>query len=563
LFFHSPQRWGLFHCGQTEMKKTIVLALLAHHLWVADLAQAATDEAPVFDVYEYVIEGNTVLPAQVVERTVAPFMGPGKSFKDIELARAALEKAYQDSGYLTVLVSLPNQQVNQGEVRLEVQESSVEKLKISGSQYHLPSKLRAQVPSLAKGQVPEFGQVQKELAEAQTADLQVTPLIAASESGEGIDVDLKVQDTLPLHGSIEWTNGQSYNTSRGRLSASATYANLFQRGHSIGLSWQYAPYRPKDGNTLSLIYGLPLSSRDDLLASLTNSNSDTPTNTGSGGPTATLTKGEFFGLRWTRRLNPGNWPVRHNFFAAFDYKNNRDANTFEDGATTTKPPLRYPLFTGGYSLTWTTPDAAVTSVNTTLKGSVDKLAGRNVNCGGIELDQFACKRAGSSADFLAWQVGLAHSRQLWKGWQLNLSADAQFASGPLPGGEQYSLGGPSTVRGYFDYEQSGDEGWTSRIELVSPAWLRAGSWQASSLVFADRGFVHYMNPQSTQLGRIHLGSQGLGLRVASGEGFQLSLDVARPVFDTQRVTDSGTRAFASGPKAKRGVRVDLSVRQSF
>ena len=52
---------------------------------------------------------------------------------------------------------------------------------------------------------------------ATTADLQITPLIAASPSGQGIDVELKVQDTLPLHGSVEVNNNQSYNTREGRV----------------------------------------------------------------------------------------------------------------------------------------------------------------------------------------------------------------------------------------------------------------------------------------------------------------------------------------------------------
>ena len=45
-----------------------------------------------FDVLEYLVEGNTVLPPGVVEQVLQPFMGPGKTFKDLESAREALEK---------------------------------------------------------------------------------------------------------------------------------------------------------------------------------------------------------------------------------------------------------------------------------------------------------------------------------------------------------------------------------------------------------------------------------------------------------------------------------------
>ncbi|WP_158622714.1 ShlB/FhaC/HecB family hemolysin secretion/activation protein [Aquabacterium soli] len=530
----------------------------------APQASAAGQTDPSFDVYEYVIEGNTVLPSSVVERAVTPFMGPGRRFADLEQARAALEKAYQSAGYLSVLVSLPNQRVDGGEVRLEVVEAPVEKLRVTGSQYHLPSRIREAVPSLKAGEVPHFPQVQQELAALQSADLQITPLVNASESGQGIDVDLKVEDRPPVSGSIELNNGQSFNTTRGRVVASISTTNLFQRGHSLGLSWQYAPQRPKDSNSLSLIYGLPLSGRDDLLASLTDSQSDTLTKVSGTGPSSTLTKGTFMGLRWSRRLDGLNWPINHSFYAAVDYKHNRDFNTFVDGAIVQRPPTRYPLLSAGYSITHNGAGDTLTSFSTSIKGSTHSLAGRKVDCNGQQLEQFDCKRAGSSADFLAWQIGVGHGRPVFGNWRMNFSADLQLASGALPSGEQYSLGGPATVRGYFDYEQSGDQGWSTRAELVTPAWFEFAGIETTALVFADRGFVHLINPQLTQQGRTHLGSQGVGLRLGNGpRGLQVSIDVARVAFDTLRPSDDGTRQYASGAKADRRYRLDISVRQSF
>ena len=165
----SPTMGTVPFCNAVKMKKALVLVLgLSATLMVPAWAQApaqasapkqAAAAEPVFDVYEYVIEGNTVLPSAVVERAVAPFMGPGRQFADLEQARAALEKAYQDAGYLSVLVSLPNQRVDTGEVRLEVVEASVEKLNVTGAQYHLPSRIRDAVPSLKAGDVPHFPQV--------------------------------------------------------------------------------------------------------------------------------------------------------------------------------------------------------------------------------------------------------------------------------------------------------------------------------------------------------------------------------------------------------------------
>ncbi|RZL11468.1 MAG: ShlB/FhaC/HecB family hemolysin secretion/activation protein, partial [Rubrivivax sp.] len=500
------------------MKKLSALLICCCALLVpfAEAASAPNEPppAPAFDVMEYVVQGNTVLAPLLVEQAVEPYLGPDKTFKDLEAARAALEKAYQDAGFLSVVVSLPDQRVDTGEVVLDVTQAEVGQLKITGAQYHLPSRIREGVPSLAPGQVPYFPQVQDELAKVQSASLQVTPLIAAGDHPEQIQVELKVEDKPAFSASVELNSRQSFNTDRGRLEANASYNNLFQLGHSLGLSWQYAPTRPSDANTLAVIYGLPLSPEDDLTFSFTNSSSDTPTGTSVGG--ATLTRGRFYGVRWQHQLDPFQWPAQHSVFVALDYKDNRDRNQSFSGFTTEKPPQRYPVLSAGYDLSWQGENDTSTALRTSLATSTRAWAGRQVNCDGIELDQFECKRAGARPDFLVWKVGIDHRRGLGGQWRLNASADAQVASGPLASGEQYSLGGIDTVRGYYDYEQAGDQGWNARLEVVSPAWLSAGSWRASSLGFVDRGFVMLKDPLAGQVARVHLGSYGLGLRVDNG-----------------------------------------------
>ncbi|MDE2401315.1 MAG: ShlB/FhaC/HecB family hemolysin secretion/activation protein [Burkholderiales bacterium] len=533
-------------------------------LWVSVVfgatPYAATPTAtasPSFDVMEYVVEGNTVLPNELVERALNPYLGPDKSFKDIEAARTALEKIYQDSGFLSVVVSLPNQRVDTGEVRLEVTEATVEKLNVTGAQYHLPSAIKAKVPSLTPGQTPYFPQVQEELAQLQTGDQQVTPLIGAGDDPAKIQVDLKVEDKLPWHGSIEANSRQSFNTRRGRLEAVASYSNLWQLGHTVGVSWQYAPTRPADANTLTLIYGLPLSSSDDLNLSLTDSRSDTPTNTSLGG--ATLTRGRFYGLRWQHQLDAQDWPVRHSLYGSLDYKDNHDSNQEIGGFTTAKPPLRYPVLSLGYNLAWQGAQDQLVTVNTSWATSSSALAGRTVDCNGRSMDQFECKRAGSSPDFLVWKAGLGLRQPLFGHWQVNAHADAQIASGPLASGEQYSLGGVDSVRGYYDAEQAGDMGWATRLELISPVWAPFPDLNVTGLAFFDRGFVLLKNPLPSQKSHIHLGSTGLGWRADNSRGLQLSLDVALPLLETQRAADSGAYESAT----KRRVRVDLSLRQSF
>src|SRR5687768_9177557 len=75
-----------------------------------------------FDVFEYRVEGTTLLPVTIVEQAVYPHLGENKTLEDVEKARDALERAYHDEGYLTVLVTIPQQKVDNAIVRLQVTE---------------------------------------------------------------------------------------------------------------------------------------------------------------------------------------------------------------------------------------------------------------------------------------------------------------------------------------------------------------------------------------------------------------------------------------------------------
>ena len=191
-----------------------------------------------FDILEFVVQGDTVLGAGAIERAVYPFLGPQRSLAHAEGARKALEKAYQDAGFLSVNVVLPEQAVGQGggELRLVVVASAVDRLRVTGAQYTLPSRLREALPSLAAGRVPNFNEMQEELAQVAraSADREITPIVAAGERPDAMSVELKVQESAPLHASLELNNKRSPNTRAGRLEAGLEYNDLFQRGHSIG-----------------------------------------------------------------------------------------------------------------------------------------------------------------------------------------------------------------------------------------------------------------------------------------------------------------------------------------
>ncbi|HKS35045.1 MAG TPA: POTRA domain-containing protein, partial [Enterobacteriaceae bacterium] len=108
------------------------------------------------NIREYIVRGNSVLDAETIELAVYPWLGPERKMSDIEGARDALQKIYSDRGYESVYVDLPEQNVVSGVVILQVSETRVGRLRVTGAEHRSPMEIRDRVPALKEGEVPDF-----------------------------------------------------------------------------------------------------------------------------------------------------------------------------------------------------------------------------------------------------------------------------------------------------------------------------------------------------------------------------------------------------------------------
>ncbi len=226
-----------------QQKRLICLAVLfSICVWPAALcrcfAQDAAREA-VFPIEGFLVEGNTLLPPESIQDALEGLTGPGKKASDVETARDKLEKLYHSKGYPTVLVSIPEQSVQEGILRLSVVESKIAKVTTTGNRYATAEKILRGLPSLKSGNVLYTPEVQKEFSKAnENPDVKVSPSLAQGNEPGTVDVNLKVEDTLPLHASVELSNRASLGTTELRLNAVLHYDNLWQRDHSLSLQYQ-------------------------------------------------------------------------------------------------------------------------------------------------------------------------------------------------------------------------------------------------------------------------------------------------------------------------------------
>ncbi|MFN0038554.1 MAG: ShlB/FhaC/HecB family hemolysin secretion/activation protein, partial [Burkholderiales bacterium] len=220
-----------------------------------------------FDIWEFRVEGNSVLPLIDVERAVYPHLGPAKRFADVETARAALEEAYRAGGFPAVLVTIPRQDTAGGIVTLNVTEGRLETIRVVGSRYYSQQRIREKLSSVAPGSVPNFPVFQTQLNSVNRyPGRRVSPVLRPGRVPGTTEIDLSVEDKPPWGGSIELNNRYSPNTTRTRFNASARYENLWQREHSLSIQFQTAPEDTSEAKVFSLSYLMPSDHSDRLYA---------------------------------------------------------------------------------------------------------------------------------------------------------------------------------------------------------------------------------------------------------------------------------------------------------
>jgi len=509
---------------------------------------AAQQETPAGEaqqklfIREIRVVGTKTLPRIEVEEAVYPFLGPGRSFEDVEKARAALEKVYHDKGYKATQVVIPEQTGGGGLVLLQAYEGKVGSLRVKGAKYFLPSRIKEMARSMAEGKVINFNDVTRDIvALNQTADRRVEPKLTPSGDPGVFDIDLNVKDTLPLHGRVELNNRRSANTTPLRLNTSLSYANLWQLGHTIGGSMQISPENQSEVKVFSGFYIWRMRDPDWLSVLVSYTKQDS--NVSSLGGSDVLGKGEILGVRAIATL-PGADNFFHSLSAGFDYKH--FDQTLKTGSTTDITPIYYYPLGVSWDGTWIHKKDVVVDgkKDSVVRGTTEMSASVTANVRGLgstaaNLDR---NRFGSDGNFFIFRGDIAHTQKLPKDWEAYVKIQGQAADQPLVNSEQAAGGGMGTVRGYIEAEAVGDNSIFSTVELRTPSLLRevrkkgdpknpddktGDEWRFYG--FFDAGTVTLHNALAEQTSSFKLASIGLGTELQLRKHFHAIAELALPL----------------------------------
>ncbi len=497
---------------------------------------AQTAENPSFYIQEYRVKGVSKISSLEVEEAVYPYLGPGRTADDVERARLALEKTFHDKGYQTVSVLIPQQDPRYGVISLEVVEGVVGRLRVNNSRWFLPSRIRAAAPSMAEGNVPNMNDVQRQiLALNRLSDRRVTPELKPGTAPGTFDIDLNVEDESPLHGSLELNNRYSPNTSELRLNGAISYSNLFQLGHTMGLSGQVAPLDSKDALVYSGYYLARTSENMSLLFSGTRQDSDVSTLGGG----SVVGRGNILSFRTLFDM-----PSADGFFQSFSLGIDRKdfGEDLKVGGAGISSPVEYYPLSANYAATWLHEKTAFTEANASLTYGLRGL--------GSNQSDYSAKRFGSNGSFVVLKSDVSHTRDLRNGSQLFAKLQGQLADKPLINTEQFSGGGLSTARGYLESTALGDNALFATAEYRTPSLFgKADAKDAENdspdewrfHAFVDAGALSIYDALPGQTTTSFLVSTGVGTRIRYRNHFNCSLDLAIPLNEIPPVEQGDVR----------------------
>ncbi len=234
-------------------------ALVAASVPRATNAPAAvqTNAGPRFSVIAYEIHGDTLLPEDALMSIFAKRTGTNVALSDIKQAASDLQMEYRSRGYPTVNVTIPPQTITNGMVKIRVFEGRLSEILVTHNRYFSSNNVMRALPSLHTNTILVGPVFQAELDRAnRNQDRQISGQLEPGLEENTTILNLQVKDRLPLHAKVDFNNQSSPGTPSERINTSASYQNLWQLEHSIGVQYSFSPQSYKSGDSWNW-YDLP------------------------------------------------------------------------------------------------------------------------------------------------------------------------------------------------------------------------------------------------------------------------------------------------------------------
>jgi hemolysin activation/secretion protein len=453
---------------------------------------------------------------------VAPYLGQPMSQNKIKDLEDDIVLYCRGKNHPLVDVILLDQSVNNGVLQLWLLEGKIGKVTIQheGRKWFNDEQILSQI-QLRTNSTLDVGVLQTDLDWVNRNPFREVD--AQFKQGEKLgqsDVVLQVRDQLPLRVYGGYENTGTKFTGEDRFVAGFNWGNVF--GLDQQLNYQYTTdtdFRLVKAHSLSYLIPLPWRHTLTLFGSYVDAKADF----GAVAP-GTLSKGESYqaSLRYEVPL-PAVQKYQHALSAGFDYK--KSNNTLEFGGGSVSPSdTEVDQFELGYSAVL--PDAfGQTSLGIEGYYSPGGLTGENNDT------TFGVLRQNAKSKYLYGRLTAQRLTRLPFAWSWVLKGTVQVSDERLLPSEQLGVGGYSSVRGYEERLENGDDGWLISNELRTPAFKLGSLFDdpvdldyLQFLAFFDYGSLHTVDRVASDPRDVGLSSFGGGIRYTLGRHLNLRFD---------------------------------------
>jgi hemolysin activation/secretion protein len=448
------------------------------------------------------VGGNTLIrndEIQSVIRQYLPYDSEDATLTGLKRFPAAITQLYHKKGYAFAQAYLPEQEIQGGILDVVVQEGALGEVRVKGNRFYPAPFVQKHFDRDRQQGIQNRSLERSMLLLNDRMDLNATGVVDAGSSTGTADLSVQIKDQYPLHVTLDYNNYGAKLVSRHRFGLEVEKGNLFPLTEGDLLSFRWMAGSPVSDLTYGrLLYGIPVNhngTRVNLVYS----------------------KGNFDAGKYqdVRNITMGteSWgvSVEHPFIK-------REVRTLKgevglDGRDFTQriEPIRHKA-------------DQIRLLRVGIEYEQQDTTGRNVAhlslhqglgeaLGGMNDNDPMSSRSGADDRFFKSSVMLARMHRLTGMLSLLLRGEGQITPDKLVVGEQFSLGGPYSVRGYPSGEYLSDNGYSLTAELQAHPFPGKSFFHLA--FFVDTGSGSLKGASVGEVRRASLSGAGFGARVTS------------------------------------------------
>lgn len=483
------------------------------------------DSRPLFVLRHVSITGAVAIPQDRLETAYQPYIGKKVSQADLAAMAGAVSDIYRAAGFHLSRAIVPPQDIQRGELRIQVIEGCITELTLKGDAAEQFG-VRSMLSAVLAEQPSRLATLERQLLLINGRPgvrIEDTGIEEIGTASGHFRLILSVR-TWHIFTSFGLDNLGSWSVGPWQSYGTAAFNSYLTPGDSLVLNLSTTPGDPRQLAFGRLSYELPVGTDGARI--------------GASGYYSEVWPGDYRRL-FSDNIKTESFEIRGSIVPLQSQKSTLTLTAAAGFTNAYENDVFGPIYADRIRTASLTSDyrlqdnfGGINYLTVNYRQGLDIL-------GASHRGDDDLSRDGASGKFSAMNFWFTRYQTLSDAWSLKLAAAGQTASGPLFTSQQFYLGGLAFGRGYGSAEISGDNGFAGSVELRFDQKTSLQYLSGYQLYgFVDSGVA--WNSGYRLSDGLSLTSAGGGVRFFMIDGLQADIGVAAPL--SYRAPDNPTRA---------------------